>query len=185
MSLNLGVFGKVRLTFVFLKEADIRDPESIRKAVQHSNLVINCIGTNYETRNFSFNDVNVEGPRLIAKIARECGVEKLIHFSSLNASPQPQKIFQESRFLKTKYEGELAVREEFDDAVIIRPANIIGESDKFLFYYANEYRRGFKHIPLWRKGEMTIKMPVHVTKKRLNHIDILFYDINESNAKII
>lgn len=146
---------------VWFLETDIRDPETIRKAVQHSNIVINCIGANYETRNFKYNDVHVEGPRLIARIARECGVEKLIHFSALNASPNPQKIFQQSKFLTSKYEGEQAVKEEFEDAVIIRPSEIYGESDRFLFYYASDFRRGLRFIPLWRKGEMTIKMPVH------------------------
>lgn len=146
---------------VWFLETDIRDPESIRKAIQHSNIVINCIGTNYETRNFKYNDVHVEGPRLIARVARECGVEKLIHFSALNASPNPQKIFQQSKFLASKYEGEQAVKEEFEDAVIVRPSTIYGESDRFLFYYANDFRRGLRFIPLWRKGEMTIKMPVH------------------------
>lgn len=96
-----------QLLTIFWQETDIRDPETIRKAVQHSDLVINCIGANYETRNFSFNDVHVEGPRLIAKIARECGVQKLIHFSSLNASPDPQKIFQKSRFLISKVRENL------------------------------------------------------------------------------
>lgn len=65
-------------------------------------------------------------------------------------------------FYYTKFEGEIAVKEEFEDAVIIRPSNIYGESDRFLFYYANDLRRGLRYIPLWRKGEMTIKMPVHV-----------------------
>ena len=58
--------------------------------------------------------------------------------------------------------GELAVKEEFEDAVIIRPANIYGEMDRFLFNYINELRRGLNSIPLWNRGEMTIKMPVHV-----------------------
>ncbi len=58
--------------------------------------------------------------------------------------------------------GEEAVREEFKDAVIIRPSNVYGETDRFLFYYCNDFRRGLTSIPLWKKGEMTIKMPVHV-----------------------
>ena len=61
-----------------------------------------------------------------------------------------------------KYNGEQAVKEEFPDAVIIRPSNIYGEGDRFLLYYANELRRGINSIALWNKGEMTIKMPVHV-----------------------
>jgi NADH dehydrogenase (ubiquinone) 1 alpha subcomplex subunit 9 len=68
----------------------------------HSNIVINCIGADYETRNFSFHDVHVDGARLIAKMAKECGVQRLIHFSSLNASPTPQKIYKQSQFLISK-----------------------------------------------------------------------------------
>lgn len=46
---------------------DIRDEESIAKAVQYSNVVINLIGRDYETKNFKYNDVHVEGPRRIAR----------------------------------------------------------------------------------------------------------------------
>lgn len=147
---------------VQFQEIDIRNPEKIRNALKFSNVVINCIGSNYETSNFSYRDAHVEGPRLIAKMAKECGVQKLIHFSSLNASPNPQTIFKQSEFLKSKYEGELAVRSEFEEAVVVRPSNIYGESDRFLFYYTQDSRRNFDFsIPLWKKGEMTIKMPVH------------------------
>lgn len=54
-------------------------------------------------RNFSYYDVNVDGPRRLARISKECGVEKFIHFSALNASPNPQKIFlKPSQFLISK-----------------------------------------------------------------------------------
>ena len=130
--------------------------------MQYSNVVINCIGADYETSNFSFHDVNVLGARNIARACQQQRVPKLIHFSALNASPQPQQIyFRASEFLRTKYLGEVAVREEFEDAVILRPANIYGESDRFLFHYVNDLRRGPTSIPLWNRGEMTIKMPVH------------------------
>lgn len=147
---------------LYFQEINIKDPESIRKAVQYSNIVINCLGTDYETRNFSFNDVNVEAARTIARMCKESNVTKLVHFSSLNASLNPQKIyFKPSEFLRSKYLGELAVKEEFEDAVIIRPSNIYGETDRFLFNYINDFRRGLASIPLWNRGEMTIKMPVH------------------------
>ena len=54
-------------------------------------------------RNFSYADVHVDAARLIAKISRECNVQKLIHFSSLNASLNPQTIyFKPSQYLITK-----------------------------------------------------------------------------------
>lgn len=75
------------------------------------------------------------------------------------------------------------MREEYPNAVIVRPSNIYGESDRFLFYYLNDYRRGLNSIPLWHGGEMTIKMPVHVLILKINtfivkvEIFILFYVI--------
>lgn len=46
---------------------DIRDEESIAKSVQYSNVVINLLGRDYETKNFKFKDVHVDGPRRIAR----------------------------------------------------------------------------------------------------------------------
>lgn len=100
---------------------------------------------------------------LIFRIAREAGVEKFIHLSALNASPNPTPILLQngSGFLKSKYYGELAVREEFPEAVIIRPADILGQEDRFLRYYAHTWRRQIRGMPMWAKGEKTIKQPVY------------------------
>lgn len=46
---------------------DIRDEESIARAVQYSNVVINLVGRDYETKNFKYNDIHVEGPRRLAR----------------------------------------------------------------------------------------------------------------------
>lgn len=48
--------------------------------------------------------MHVEGPRRIARAAKDMGVEKFIHISSLNASPNPQAVLKRggSDFLKSK-----------------------------------------------------------------------------------
>lgn len=139
------------------------DEESIYNAVKHSNVVINLVGRDWETKNFTFQDVHVDGARRLARIAKQAGVEKFIHLSSLNCTPNPEPILtkQGSKFLKSKYYGELAVREEFPEAVIFRPADIYGQEDRFLRYYAHLWRRQFRGMPLWYKGERTLKQPVH------------------------
>ena len=81
--------------------------------------------------------------------------------------------------------GEEAVREEFNDAVIVRPSNIYGETDRFLFYYCNDFRRGLTSIPLWKKGEMTIKMPVHVSFRCNQFIFALFWHLSLTNLIIL
>ena len=89
----------------------MKDEDSIRKAVSHSNIVINLVGRGVETSNFSFEDVNITGPQTIARICKEEGVQRLVHMSHINAREQPEKAFLPggSKFLRTKYLGELAV----------------------------------------------------------------------------
>lgn len=74
---------------VLFQPYHLQDEESIRKAVKYSNVVINLVGRDWETKHFKFNDVHVEGARRIARISREMGVERLIHVSALNIDPLP------------------------------------------------------------------------------------------------
>lgn len=46
---------------------DVRDEESIAKSVQYSNVVINLLGRDYETKNFKYKDIHVDAPRRIAR----------------------------------------------------------------------------------------------------------------------
>lgn len=57
--------------------------------------------------NYSFDDLYVEGARRVARLARECGVRKLIHVSQLNASlePEPHLIMGGSKVLRAKALG--------------------------------------------------------------------------------
>lgn len=101
------------------------------------------------------------------RISREAGVERLIHLSALNASPNPvPHVFKEgSTFLKTKYLGEQAVLNEFPNATVIRPADIYGFHDCFIYYFSHFWRRRVlllqKGLPLYKKGEHTIKQPIY------------------------
>jgi NADH dehydrogenase (ubiquinone) 1 alpha subcomplex subunit 9 len=65
--------------------------------------------------------------------------------------------------LASKYKSELAVRKEFPDAIIFRPSDVYGQEDRFLRYYAHIWRRQFRGMPLWYKGERTEKQPVFVS----------------------
>lgn len=160
-ALRLKVVGD--LGQVLFHPYNLRDEDSIREAVKYSNVVINLVGREWETKNYKFDDVNVDGVRRLARIAREAGVDKFVHLSALNASPNPQSILlpDGSQFLKSKYYGEKAVREEFPDAIIFRPSDVVGQEDRFVRYYAHSWRRQLRGMPLWENGEKTIKQPVY------------------------
>lgn len=51
---------------------NLEDPASIREAVKHSNVVINLIGRDFETKNFRFKDVHTNGAARIARYETQC-----------------------------------------------------------------------------------------------------------------
>jgi NADH dehydrogenase (ubiquinone) 1 alpha subcomplex subunit 9 len=71
----------------------------------------------------------------------------------------------QAQFLKTKGLGELAVREEFPDATIVRPAVIYGEMDYFISSIISRHRKTpfFHWLWLYKRGLDTYKMPVFVS----------------------
>lgn len=52
--------------------------------------MINLVGRDWETKNYTFHDVNVKIARKLAKLCKESGVEKFIHVSHLNAAEKPE-----------------------------------------------------------------------------------------------
>lgn len=108
-------------------EWDIRNEEQIAECVRHSSIVYNLVGRDYETKNFSFSDVHATGPERIARISAECGVPRFVHISHLNANPTSS-----SKFYRSKAEGEELVKQAFNAATIIRPAQMYGHEDKLL-----------------------------------------------------
>jgi len=142
----------------------LKDEESIRKTMKYSDVVVNCIGREYETRNFKFKDVNVTGPATLARIAKEMGVKRFIHISTINASDKPEWLFMPggSNWLKTKREGERAVLAEFPDATIIRPTEMYGHGDHMVCYYNAWLRRAgvAKCLALWKSGFNSTRAPL-------------------------
>lgn len=77
---------------VYFHPYHLKDEESILKCIKYSNVVINLVGRDWETRNFNFDQVHVEGARRLARAAKKSGVERFIHLSSLNASENPNTV---------------------------------------------------------------------------------------------
>jgi len=131
----------------------IRDESSIEQALVHSNAVFNFIGCRWPTKNFSLVEANVNSARTIAKVARRMGIERFVHISALSAKPDSQ-----SEWARTKYWGEVAVREEFPNATILRPARIWGYEDRLLNKFGAIAARN--HFPIFPAGYF---QPISVT----------------------
>ncbi|KAK4698928.1 NADH dehydrogenase (ubiquinone) 1 alpha subcomplex subunit 9, partial [Phenoliferia sp. Uapishka_3] len=132
-------------------EWDMNNDTQIEECLRHSDTVYNLVGRDFNTKNFTFNDVNVSGARRIARIAHLSGVSRLIHVSHLNASPTSA-----SAYYRTKFEGEQAVKDAFPEATIVRPGWMYGHEDRLLNTMAVS-------PSVYRVNHMETKIaPVHV-----------------------
>lgn len=105
---------------------NIRDPDSIYEAVKHSDIVINLLGAKWDTRNYTLEDVHIEGARKIASISKAAGVERLIHVST-----SQYNVDSDNQWVRTKSIGEDVTRENFPGATVLRPTILFGQEDNF------------------------------------------------------
>jgi len=111
------------------KHMNFDDLKMVDRVMTNSNVVINLVGPRKNVRKLSeFEYTNIEIPRRIAAAARKNpGVLRFIHFSAAGAAADSP-----SMDLRTKYHGELAVKEEFPEVTIFRPTTVYGMNDYFL-----------------------------------------------------
>lgn len=142
-----------------------RDVDSMKEVIGDADVVINLIGKHYETKtlsdkgyhtSFSFHEANVDIPRTVAELCTEMQVDNLIHVSCMSANPDSS-----SEYARKKFEGELAVKEAYPWATIVRPTQLFGPEDKLLNWFANAVRQ-LPFIPMIDEGK-ALTQPVYVT----------------------
>ncbi|AWJ92104.1 complex I NDUFA9 subunit family protein (plasmid) [Azospirillum baldaniorum] len=111
--------------------ADVKDDQSVARAIQGADTVINLIGTLYERGAWNFQTVHVDAPARIARIAKASGVRRLVHVSAIGADAKSA-----SAYAKSKAAGEQAVAQAFPGATIVRPSIVFGPEDGFFNKFA-------------------------------------------------
>lgn len=101
------------------------DEASIRTAVRGCDVVVNCVGILFQKGKSTFTRIHTELPRSIAKACAAEKVERFVHLSALGCEDS------ESKYGKSKLNGELAVHENFPKATILRPSVVFGPEDEF------------------------------------------------------
>ncbi len=115
--------------------ASLTDEASIKRAVEGAEWVINLVGILSPWGKQSFDNIHHIGAGLVAKAAKEAGVERLVHVSALGADPESP-----SAYARTKAAGEQAVLEAFPAATILQPSVIFGVEDGFFNKFAGIMR---------------------------------------------
>jgi uncharacterized protein YbjT (DUF2867 family) len=116
-------------------QADVLDDIAVGAAIAGTGAVVNLVGILTETATQPYRAIHVEAARRVALAAQRHGVMRLIHISALGASPVSPAVSDQ-----TKAAGELAVREVFPQATIVRPSLVFGEDDHFFSRFATMIR---------------------------------------------
>jgi len=135
-------------------QANLRDAASVRRAVEGADAVVNLVSVLAPNGRQTFQALNVEGARTIARAARDAGARVLVHLSALGAGPGSP-----GRYGQTKAAGEAAVLETLPGAVILRPSIIFGPEDQFFNRFAS-LAQSSPFLPLI--GGQTRMQPVYV-----------------------
>jgi NADH dehydrogenase len=136
-------------------QANVRFPDSLRRAVVGANAVVNLVGILAKSGAQTFEAVHVAGARAVARAAREAGATTLVHVSALGADRKAKGYYG-----RTKAAGEAAVREEFPTAIILRPSVVFGPEDELFNRFA-ALARASPLLPLIGGGKTQLQ-PVYV-----------------------
>jgi uncharacterized protein YbjT (DUF2867 family) len=107
--------------------ADIHDAASVAEASAGAWGVVNAVSLYVERGRETFQAVHVDGARRIALAARQAGVQKLVQVSGIGADPNSPSLY-----VRKRAQGDIAVREAFPGAIVVRPAVMFGTEAGFL-----------------------------------------------------
>jgi len=150
-----SVLPTVDLDRVNVLRADVREPASVAAAVAGADAVVNAVSAYVEKAGVSFESVHVQGARTLAQEAFAAGVARLVLVSGIGADPQSP-----SPYIRARGRGELAARQAFPGATVVRPGAMFGPGDA-LFGALADIIRLFPVVPLIGGGRTRVQ-PVYV-----------------------
>ena len=159
------------LELVELKNFEI---SKIEKLVKRSSICINLVGILYEKKNNEFKIIHSDFPTLLSKKASEFKLEKFIHLSALGIEEA-----KDSRYAKSKLEGENKIKQNFGKSIILKPSIVYSVDDKFTTSFMSLLSM-LPIMPLYYNGR-TKFTPIHVS----DMVNIIFNIIESKENNLI
>ena len=126
------------------------DNQSISEVTKNCDIVYNLVGILSESKKSKFNYVHSEIPKIIARCSKKNKVRNLIHVSALNVDK-----IKDSKYAVSKNLGEIELKKNFPDSVIVRPSVVFGKGDNFTNFFFNMSKFSF-FLPLIGTPEINI-----------------------------
>jgi uncharacterized protein YbjT (DUF2867 family) len=135
--------------------ADVDDDASVETAISGAWAVVNAVSLYVERGTHTFRSIHVEAAERVATMARRAGAERIAHLSGIGADARSA-----SRYIRSRGEGEVAVRRAYPSAILIRPAVMFGPGDAFVTPLSKMLRHA-PVFPLFGRAETRLQ-PAYV-----------------------
>ena len=162
--------------YIDVVETNIFDEKKLSGLFEKADICINLIGILYEKKGLnSFNNIHNVFPSLIAKLSKKFNLSHFIHVSALGIN-----LATDSKYAKSKLEGEKNIQKSFPLTTILRPSIVYSVDDNFTTNFMTLLNR-LPLFPLYYEGK-TKFMPIYCS----DLTDIIFHVIkNNINSNII
>jgi len=102
------------------------DFSNLNEFISRSEIVINCIGVLFEKKNQKFDYLHHLFPKFLTSILDKEVTKKFIHISALGVNKDSNSLY-----IRSKFQGEEAVINNFEKSIILRPSIVFGTNDNF------------------------------------------------------
>ena len=162
--------------YIDIIEANIYDEKKIRDLFSKSDICINLIGILFEQKKGNtFYNIHTLFPSLLSKLAKEYKLKNFIHLSALGINDAI-----DSKYAKSKLEGEKNIVNNFPLSTILRPSIVYSVDDNFTTNFMTLLNR-LPVFPLYYSGK-TKFTPIHCS----DLTDVIYEIITKNvNSKII
>ncbi|MDC3385360.1 complex I NDUFA9 subunit family protein [Candidatus Pelagibacter sp.] len=162
--------------YIDIVEANIYDENKIRNLFSNSDICVNLIGTLFEKKKGNtFYNIHTLFPSLLSKLAKEYKLKNFIHLSALGINEAI-----DSKYAKSKLEGEKNILHNFPLSTILRPSVVYSVDDNFTTNFMTLLNR-LPVFPLYYSGK-TKFTPIHCS----DLTDVIYETITKNiNSKII
>ena len=142
--------------YLDILELNIYDIEKLKKIIKNADICINLIGILYENKKNSFKNIHTDFPTIISEICNYYNLDRFIHVSSLGVD-----IALDSKYAKSKVQGEINILNNFSKSIILRPSLVYSVDDNFTTKFMS-LLKFMPFFPLYYDGK-TKFTPIHVT----------------------
>ena len=164
--------------YLDIVETNIFDLYKIDELIKKADVCINLIGILFEKGSNNFNNIHVKFPSMISNLCQKHRISKFIHLSALGIENA-----KDSRYATSKIRGEIEVRKNFKNVIILKPSIIYSVDDNFTTMLMSLLNLS-PIFPLYYGGK-TKFMPLHCSDICNLIFELIENDIEEKTIECI